>query len=154
MNLSTAWESLCRTLEIALEYKTELCMDEEDDAYLTIERIERAMTGCGCCDLDYPVLYIKGRIRTNYLEKPSHPYQGRIYLDLCRKRPVDLLNFFDPRIEAWVTETDKEIFFRWIRDSPFLQHISLPEEIFPASEDESEEDEKSEEESDNEPENE
>jgi len=125
MDMPTAWEALYRVLEIAYENRTELFLDEEDNAFVTIEHLERDMHGCGCCNNVYPSFFVKGHIRTNYLEKPLHPYDASIYIELCLARPVEELNFFDPLFRGYVKETRFPIFHHYIRTSPCLQHFHL-----------------------------
>jgi hypothetical protein len=69
------WEQLYKVFLYAYQNKVELRIHETDETYITVESIERRMSGCGQCHDAYECFSLTGLIRANYFDDlPSDEY--------------------------------------------------------------------------------
>lgn len=126
MNTNTkqaAWENLYRILETAQHHhpQTELCLDENDQIFVTVEELSRVMTGCGCCNAEFESFCVVGKIRASFLEDPQHIYSASIYINGCRKQDAEALAKFEPLFRGYVEDTNFPDYDYYISESPFIK---------------------------------
>jgi hypothetical protein len=107
-NFPEEWSQLCEILDKILINKKWVCINEYDNAYITISDIKKNIGGCGQCKINYETLSLQGQIKTNYLNPEiAYKYGANISQYEMHKCPLDEddENGFNPFLKFEIINT-------------------------------------------------
>lgn len=107
------WNALYDLFDKVKTDKTEVCINKRDDIHITVDSLDRDMSGCGRCGDRYECFHLSGKIRSNY-DDDVQDYTATVsqyYMHSCDK---DERTTFCPLFKGHMDKPDNCICDRFL----------------------------------------